>query len=572
MDMIEKSKIKNQKSRIYSLLILIIIISIAAFFRLWQLDSIPPGLYPDEAINGNEALSNPGKIFYPENNGREGLFINLLRLSFNVFGPSIWAIRLVPAIIGILTVFGLYFLTKELFQASSSTFQIWRYIALLASFFLAVSFWHINFSRIAFRAILGPFILTFSFYFLFKGFRTKKIFNFIISGIIFGLGFYTYTPLRLAVLILPFVFGPYWFLDKKQNLQKKFLLSTLSFLLSTFIIALPLGLYFFWQPQYFVARAASISVFAQENPIGAFAESLMRHLAMFNFSGDFNWRHNFSGSPMLLWPIGILFLIGFFSAIKELFIKKKVHFHHKKGSLSTIRIGYLTLVSWFFIMLLPGILTFEGIPHALRVIGVVPVVYIFAAFGGWQVYHFFDKNLENPVRNTLSNRAGKKLLIFATILFLLSVGFVQFDKYFQKWAKLPETKNAFSYDFVAMGKYLNSLPPDIEKYVIVNLPGVPVPYPEGIPMPAQTIMFIENTAKIAQRAIYLLPRDLEKIIIEREAIILPIREDSDLFIKLGEKFPEGKLEKKEGFWIYRVNSKFKIQNALNCEAITRSEE
>ena len=48
------------------LISLILIFIIAIFFGLWQIDRIPPGLYPDEAINGNEATSNPGKIFYPD--------------------------------------------------------------------------------------------------------------------------------------------------------------------------------------------------------------------------------------------------------------------------------------------------------------------------------------------------------------------------------------------------------------------------------------------------------------------------------------------------------------------------
>src|SRR3989344_8126331 len=67
------------------ILLLTGILIIAAFFRLWQLDSIPPGLFPDEAMNGNnafEALHGGGfKIFYRENNGREGLFINIQALS-----------------------------------------------------------------------------------------------------------------------------------------------------------------------------------------------------------------------------------------------------------------------------------------------------------------------------------------------------------------------------------------------------------------------------------------------------------------------------------------------------------
>ena len=92
---------------------LLLIIALAAFFRMWQLDKIPPGLYHDEAINGNEALFAPGKVFYPENNGREGLFINLISLSFLIFKPSIWSLRLVSAVIGILTVLGLYLLTMQ---------------------------------------------------------------------------------------------------------------------------------------------------------------------------------------------------------------------------------------------------------------------------------------------------------------------------------------------------------------------------------------------------------------------------------------------------------------------------
>lgn len=54
------------------ILILLVILAVAGFFRLWGLETIPPGLYPDEAINGNQAISEAGKIFYPENNGREG--------------------------------------------------------------------------------------------------------------------------------------------------------------------------------------------------------------------------------------------------------------------------------------------------------------------------------------------------------------------------------------------------------------------------------------------------------------------------------------------------------------------
>ncbi|MCP4422716.1 MAG: hypothetical protein GY805_39410, partial [Chloroflexi bacterium] len=45
-------------------IILLLIIALAAFLRLWQLDTLPPGLYHDEAYNGLDALSLlQGKTF-----------------------------------------------------------------------------------------------------------------------------------------------------------------------------------------------------------------------------------------------------------------------------------------------------------------------------------------------------------------------------------------------------------------------------------------------------------------------------------------------------------------------------
>src|SRR3989338_10465544 len=119
-----------------TVILLLLILLIAAFFRLWDLKNTPPGLYPDEAMNGNnarEALeTGEWRVFYPENNGREGLFINIQALSINFFCNKPWALRLPSAILGILTVLGTFLLTKELFNKNSG--------ALLAAFLMATSF------------------------------------------------------------------------------------------------------------------------------------------------------------------------------------------------------------------------------------------------------------------------------------------------------------------------------------------------------------------------------------------------------------------------------------------------
>jgi predicted membrane-bound mannosyltransferase len=154
---------------IINFLLLLGIIGIAIFFRFYQLELVPPGLYPDVAINGTDAIESlktgQFKLFYPGNNGREGLFIWFDALSIYLFGAGIYALKFPAALAGTLTVIGLYLLGKELFGKKGEN------AALLASFFLAVSFWPVNFSRIGFRAILVPLCLVFAFYFFTKGFR-----------------------------------------------------------------------------------------------------------------------------------------------------------------------------------------------------------------------------------------------------------------------------------------------------------------------------------------------------------------------------------------------------------------
>lgn len=545
----------NRKKEI---ILLLLILTIASFFRLWHLNSIPPGLYPDVAMNGNNAIeamkTGDYKIFYPENNGREGLFINLQALSLKIFGIHIWSLKIVAALIGILTVLGLYLLTKELFLKNHNS----KIIALLSALFLATSFWHVNFSRIGFRAIMVPFCLVWSFYFLFKIINTdsenKKtnillaILYPLLAGFFFGLGFHTYIAFRIAVIILivPIIWMILNFL-KKGGLKNISLWINIYFkkrywqydlwILAIILTALPIGLYFLHNPQDFMGRAGGVSVFSQPNPIKSVISSTIKTLGMFNIRGDFNWRHNFSGSPELLWPIGILFLVGIIFSLKKLLKSKK----EKNWSLFTV---YCFLFVWFIAMLLPEILTYEGIPHALRAIGVIPVAYIFAGFGAYLVYKFLYRFVE-------LKKLKKSLLLVACFLFLFACGYAEYNKYFINWANQPDVKAAFAQNYVDIGNYLNALPPEINKYIIVNHGGVLV---NNIPIPAQTIIFVENSKRKTQSAKYLLPEELDEIMPATKLVVIPLQYDRQIFQTLKTKFPEGKIELYESFGVFKNGS------------------
>ncbi len=518
---------------------LTIIILIACFFRLYKLESIPPGLYPDVAVNGNNALdsikNNNFKVFYPDNNGREGLIMWLDALAFMLFRPSVWALKIFCAITGILTVLGTYLLAKQLFK---NVYKHYEAIALLSSFFIAISFWHVNFSRIGFRAIMVPFFIVYSVYFALRGFETpegkpsasygagKKIYNFILSGIFAGLGFYTYISYRFIVLLFFIIFLFYFLKSKKENSLKQFFKFSAIIAVFTILTALPLGIYFLNNPQDFFGRASEVSIFKNANPVLAILKSIGLHLAMFNFYGDSNWRHNYAGAPELFWPVGIFFLIGFVFSAKEAFRKNK---------------AAIILLSWFFIFLLPGFLSSEGIPHASRTIGVLPVPYIFAGIGGIWVF------------NKLKALNQKKILYSGAIFLLIIIAFFEYNRYFIDWANKKEVKDAFSQNYLNLGNYLNSLPDNVPKYVVANDEKVMV---NNLPARAQTPMFIERLKYGKTRAEYILPEDINNVKKEKGTVILVMDEDSDFLIKLLSLFPKDMFYSYNGFWIMELKNNY----------------
>ncbi len=488
---------------------LVLVLLLAAFLRLWQLQVIPPGIYPDEAQNAMDAIqtleTRQPQVFYPANNGREGLFNNLTALSFAIFGISIWSFKIVPALAGILTILGQYLLSKELLLKILDKKRA-ELAALLAAFLLAVSFWHINFSRIQFRAILLPLALSFAFFFLLQGMRTRKLWNFVAAGIIYGLGFYTYISFRLSALLMAAALLMWLFQAIREHWGKRFIASACVFSFIVIAISTPLLLYFFSHPEFFVSRAEGVSIFAKENPLLAFGESLGKHLAMFHVAGDQSWRHNIAGRPELSIPAGLFVLLA-------------ITYAFKKWSSS-----YALLFIWFFALLLPGALTFEGVPHALRVIGVIPAVYALAGLGGMLLLSW--------LKNMLDQKKAPRVIFPILLGFFLAGSFIiTFNDYFLVWAKMPQVQDAFTARFVEAGKIANGLPAEAKKYVVES---------EG-ELPVETVKFIQRTAS-KQDAIFISLQDAKTRAFQKGDFVITMNQDRSIVDALRLNYPQGILK------------------------------
>ncbi|MEK7631102.1 MAG: glycosyltransferase family 39 protein [Patescibacteria group bacterium] len=484
------------------------ILLVGAFLRLSQLSQFPPGLFPDEAMNGNnvhEALGTGNfKLFYPENNGREGLFINLQAISVSIFGHTFFALRLMSALFGILTIAAVYLFIRAYTRDTR--------IALIGGALMATSFWHLMFSRIGFRAIMAPFFLTIGLGLLYEVWakRNSKRHDLVLAasalgGLLFGLGFHSYIAYRAAVLLL---IPPLWLFIKSAREERSHCILCVPalFLLFTFVAGAPLGWYFLERPQDFFGRTSQISVFSSENPLFGFIKNTGITIQMLYFAGDFNWRHNFAGAPSLWWPVAIAFTAG----IWESWRKK-----------------YWALFLWFLVMLLPVAISSEGLPHALRAIIMIPPVIIFAAIGFDALWRWTARTIHPDYARLVA------------ILILLLGGIRTYNMYFREWAPRPEVRAAFGGNLYDIGVFLKNSRDDIPKYVITD--EVDTIDRTGRPMTLQPILFASETylpePPGARNIFYYTLRDIEKIDCTRDCMIIPIGNEERVLEAARARFP-----------------------------------
>lgn len=180
------------------------IVAVAAGLRLERLGSVPYGITGDEATFGLEGrrILHEGWIgpYSPYAAGQPAGVLYLGAVSLEVFGETIFAIRLVPALAGILTVAALYGVVRRHFGAGP---------ALIAAALLAVSSWHIHLSRFAVPVAVWPLLGILTLGALLEALRGRSSWWWwAAAGALAGLGVYVYDAhVVFCVVLLAFVGG-----------------------------------------------------------------------------------------------------------------------------------------------------------------------------------------------------------------------------------------------------------------------------------------------------------------------------------------------------------------------------
>src|SRR3990170_5673664 len=216
--------------------ILISILILAAALRLFGLTRYPAGLNADEAALGYNAYSLmlTGKDehghAWPVNLESFGdfkpAFYSYFLIPFiKVFGLTELAIRLPSALAGILAVLFIYLLTKELTSLAG------EFMGLTSALLLAISPWHLHFSRGAWEVNLATtFILLGTWLFL-KWLKNPKIIFLLLFTLNFTLSLYTYQSARVIAPLLGLGFLICYFPIFTKHLRQTITAGILLFLL-----------------------------------------------------------------------------------------------------------------------------------------------------------------------------------------------------------------------------------------------------------------------------------------------------------------------------------------------------
>ncbi|MCX6705714.1 MAG: glycosyltransferase family 39 protein [Candidatus Woesebacteria bacterium] len=449
--------------------VLIAIILIASFLRLWNLSSNPPSLFGDELDLGYQAYSilKTGRDYYGNfmpihfhslAEWRTPLYLYSAVPTVAIFGISPLGVRLPAAIFGILSIYVFYLLVKQITNYQS--------LATIASAVLTFSPWHIQYSRAGFEVTLMLLLLLLGLYFFFKSFHNSK---FIIhSSICLVLTPWVYSTAKLFTpLLLLFLLLVWW--KEIVKIPKKYLIFAIVALV---IIGGPIALSTLYGGGS--QRFGYISVFSDpttETEVGVARgiDAKARGESGTGLTPTFFDRvvHN----KYTFWGKGIVtnYLKSF--STDFLFVKGDLNLRHSIGIGELYKIELIPLILglilfsiskidkriklfmffWLFAGPMPSAITRDGGYHATRLILILPPLIFLISYGLYEGFNLVAKKW--------------KLVFLASYLLLFIVSFVSYQHTY--WSHYPfESERWWHAGFKEGIKSIKELQVGFEKVVI----------------------------------------------------------------------------------------------------------
>lgn len=407
-----------QKSK----LVLLLIILLAIILRFYKLGIVPPSLNWDETAHGYNAYSilktgrdeygNKFPLFFRSfDDYKPPLYTYLVVPSVAMFGLTDYAVRFPSAFIGVLAVIATYLMVLELLKKKS--------IALLSALFLAISPWHLQFSRVAFETNSAIFFSVFGTFAFLKAIssQNKKIAIWLsVSALVFGLNLFMYHNARVFIpifslaLLIPF--------RNFLILNKKYLVIPIAISITFVIFLIPIvfsisgqlrfkgtAIFFDQSPVFKSSDLIEDDRKSNQELIGRIlhnrrlvyvpilVDNYLSHLkpTFLFFTADMERHHAPQMGLLYLWELPFILAGMYFLIAKKLPGTSKI-----------------IIFWWFLISPIASSVTW-GVPHSLRSEIYLPTFQIFTALGVYYLY--------------ISARFKKSFIAFTALALLVNFGF-----------------------------------------------------------------------------------------------------------------------------------------------------
>ncbi|QQS38642.1 glycosyltransferase family 39 protein [Candidatus Woesebacteria bacterium] len=450
-------------------ILIILILILGLYLRFNRLNTLP-ALNADEAAIGYNAWSlvNTGMDehgnawplhFQSFNDYKPGLYFYIVLPFVKLLGLNIWVVRAPGALMGTATIILIYLLAKELRgkDVKIKILNLTLDFPTIAALFLAISPWHIHFSRGGWEVNIATFFITIGVLFLVKSAKNTRYFKY--SSLFFVLGLYTYHAARIVIplLLLGYVLSNFKYLLKNF---KPILIAGIFGL----VLLLPLAKDLTGEAG--MSRAAGVGIFADIGPLnkineqrgehenvdGLVAELIHNKLVNYAIAIAENWGEHFSGDFLFISgddiqrnkvpDHGQMYLIDSLLLIAGLyFISRGVN---SKWSF---------MLWWLLIAPFAAALTFQS-PHALRSHNMIIPLCLISAYGLTNMLNIFKQN-------TLL-----KYTLFPIMFIMLVWSFARYE-YLYNFHMPRAYPYSSQYGFQEMISYVESVKDEFD-YIIIT--------------------------------------------------------------------------------------------------------
>ncbi len=187
---------------------LALVMVLAAYFRLYDLDGVPPDMTSDhieKLIDAGRVQDGYYGIFFANNGGREAfqMYVVAAIADWGGVGLTFRALKYATVIEGLLTVFLAFFVAKTVIgRETPERDRLGDWVGVVMAALIAVSAWHTMLSRLGLRIVLTPLTVLLVIYFLTRVIRYRRQVDFVLLGLVLGFGTYFYQANRMLPILV----------------------------------------------------------------------------------------------------------------------------------------------------------------------------------------------------------------------------------------------------------------------------------------------------------------------------------------------------------------------------------